>query len=1247
MGKGIAFTIDAILALLIVLALIPIVALLTSRSPAPQTSSQYLHLQAEDAIDVLSKTKIRDVRYEPVIASMFNRVPPALTEEDLNSTLLDVLGSLSASQTPQDLGDAANITKALLGGLISAELKWSFIINGSDTIYNSTVMNATNFVSASRKAASGFARNRNSTGFVARAFLENILGKEDNAYFFFGGFVGEGNLTATITDVPINSTINKIYLEVNSESNFLMCLNGNSSNCKLFNVSGGNFSVNNWTILSNDSFISGFTAGGMNNFTFVFPSANITKQYFGGGYLRVTYTTSQLIPYINGTMRYRFPGIDGLVNLYDSFYVPGNITSMNALIRLYSFANYTTLGLIGNTTFLNHTGNNQTESITINNANFTALFAANGITYVDLSQNTMPLRFLTGANITGGKLNGTVDVVLITDVSGSMAWQMDSGSSGNNIVDCNNPAVYSDPNTNRISVARCLDKDFINAILGGNTSACGGGTPLLGNRVAIVNFSTSAVHNTSLQNGGTANLTYLTNMINGYVPSGSTCVSCAINRAWEILKTQSSPARQKYVIVMTDGQTNQRSIPTTTCSVINGVAASNTGGYSSMVVQNNGNVSRRTGNYWGFQGTLTTQHINAISMLNSTYAFAAANAGEIYFWNGNSWALSQDVGGSNLNALDMWNDTFGFAVGANGEIYGWNGANWAVFNDTGTQTWYSVTIANGSWAFAGTTSGQIWAWKGLKSNWEQHVDLGGQVIYSLDGWNSTLALAGTDADEIYRWNGGNNWFRERASSTPDIRGISFANSTLAFASTSTGRIYRWIPTPPINTTTAYTLPNTNDPLKAIAILNSSEGYAVGGTGRIVMWNGNSWIVTAFLAQDFEGNTSGTSNSCGTDGSYENCANFFNQSYASMNAMYSADRIFKSFSNVTIDSVGFGPLASCLNANQTLEAIAEAGNGTFYTSTNASELRNIYCQIALNINTKTTATQEITFSGNLTRATLYPESYIEFQYTPAVPAPEYKVIQVTSETDTFPGCNGSFFIPPSNIANPIVDAKMTSYSGNYWTSGAYVNSSATSGFKNVFNLTSFNLLYTDMGDPFHVYLPVSLLKTDEFNYVKDELGLNKTFTSQNCSTFNRVIYTSRLKASTSYGNIYPNLKGKNVTIYYDNNHDGIEDGSTNVAFGADLPLCTPSLTSNCFDPAPVDVASLLSCSDPNGDAMDCAILTLLIQLNYFTIPSNSGNAGESTNPIDIIIGGEVNAQANVLQLVPNAWGPVDMTISVWV
>src|SRR3989344_1963580 len=132
--------------------------------------------------------------------------------------------------------------------------------------------------------------------------------------------------------------------------------------------------------------------------------------------------------------------------------------------------------------------------------------------YSELGQTTTPIRFgLENAsfNITG---NGEIDVILITDVSGSMDWRLNNDNTGI-ARNCTNP-LLTDPSTKRISLAKCIDKDFVATILNGSTNS----------RIALVSFANAADSYTSL----TRNQALLNTTIDNYIASGSTCISCAI-----------------------------------------------------------------------------------------------------------------------------------------------------------------------------------------------------------------------------------------------------------------------------------------------------------------------------------------------------------------------------------------------------------------------------------------------------------------------------------------------------------------------------------------------------------------------------------------------------------------------------------------------------------------------------------------------------------------------------------------------
>ena len=116
-------------------------------------------------------------------------------------------------------------------------------------------------------------------------------------------------------------------------------------------------------------------------------------------------------------------------------------------------------------------------------------------------------------------------------------------------------------------------------------------------------------------------------------------------------------------------------------------------------------------------------------------------------------------------------------------------------------------------------------------------------------------------------------------------------------------------------------------------------------------------------------------------------------------------------------------------------------------------------------------------------------------------------------------------------------------------------------------------------------------------------------------------------------MFPDNIGRNVTVYYDTDHDGISENFSYVTYGENLPN---------FDPTPVLVTDL----EPDNYALDDAFIRLLDLLNFIVPPGNSGLSGTATNPIDIAISGSVGIQATSSGEVPYMWGPAEMGVMVW-
>ncbi|MFH1447836.1 MAG: VWA domain-containing protein [Candidatus Micrarchaeota archaeon] len=1203
--KGIFFTIDAVFALLALLSIVSLFTLVSVESVSSELMHETLHFQTGDMIGLMAKVKLIDLWDQQLVRDLY--YSGFLNDEDLNNTLLEVEGALWSLNESNNSEAATNLTTMLFGNLVSDNVDWAFIID-NEVFYNTTVLDyKSRMVAVSRRLVSGYMKSQPHVGYAARAFLSNILGKQSSSYLFFGGFVGQGNITAVIGDIPPDANVSYIYMEMNIGTNFTLYINNEF--CGVFNKSGGNFSVNSWNV-DYPWCLGNLSLGNATNFTLNFIGDELIDQYIGGGYIRVVYDTSEFGDITSGVERYYFPGIDGIINLYDSFYVPGNITNISGYLKFYN--NYSTELIMGNQTVFGNNGTDAIQEIYLDDANFTLL------DYIDLSQVTVPLRLRAAANITGGTL-GNADVVLITDVSGSMNWRVGysdttAGQTWGN--DCSNTNMYTSPETQRLALARCLDKQFIDIVMNGS-----------GNQIALVSFSNQVQNWTDLTN----NEAYLNSTVDTYSAVGGTCICCAINKAREILAAQSSIDRLKFIIVMSDGIAGYRCHNVGSCywwdgevsptgSSLYGVSFINdTHGFAVGTRVGGGRIVEWDGTTWSILLNIGTT-LRGVHMYSETLGFAVGDAGLIMKWDGTSWANDPSPVGSRLRSAFIVNDSLAYAVGDSGRVLTWDGTNW-VLTDTFAGTLYSVAFnENRTQGFIVGSGGQIYNW--TDPGWAAQVSPTAQDLRDVafvnrtDYWAYAVGYNGA----IIRWNG-TGWSSDTSPTGRDLFTNAFINETLGYALGENGRIVKW------NSTdwtidyspTSYTLYGSEK-------VNDALAFAVGSSGRILKWTPPLWNGT---------NTVG-SQCCG--GGSGDCDNPECES-AMMNAIWSSSYVNQTIDNVTVDSIGFGPISSCENANFTLRGIAEAGNGTYFVSDNATELQLIYEQLGLRILISATITQEINVTGTI-ETTLFPESYLQFNFNTTIPPLGYKEISIIQETNPFDNCTGNFTIP--EWFTPY-DARVTSYSAEYWTHNVSVMSSSTGGiWQNVYNLSVYTTPYDMLGDPFNIRFPAALLTKNETNFVDVRTGLEPENDTAECSTGNRVIYKARFPASVPFSSILPYAEGRNLTVYYDLDGDGVPDGSQNVVLAYGLEGIP-------FDPILREVDEL----DITTNAIDDAFIRLLDYINFNDqrnpAPGCVGDerSGSTCNPVDLELSPYIVFRISSVTEVPYLWGPIDMGIITWI
>ena len=117
--------------------------------------------------------------------------------------------------------------------------------------------------------------------------------------------------------------------------------------------------------------------------------------------LRIVFGSS-FVPLSNG--KKSFPGIDGLINIYDSFYVPSTVSEME--VSLHYNSSYDIFMSIGNKTVYQGNSSNQEATITLGNSYLSGI-----IDYASLKNKTIPVRI--------GFVNAsyTYNITLPSDVS--------------------------------------------------------------------------------------------------------------------------------------------------------------------------------------------------------------------------------------------------------------------------------------------------------------------------------------------------------------------------------------------------------------------------------------------------------------------------------------------------------------------------------------------------------------------------------------------------------------------------------------------------------------------------------------------------------------------------------------------------------------------------------------------------------------------------------------------------------------
>ncbi|MBW2965905.1 VWA domain-containing protein, partial [Candidatus Woesearchaeota archaeon] len=541
MKKGIFFTIDALLAASVLLMGIIIL------SSAYINKQQAIHLNylSQDIINSLNNLKINELNNSYVDELIANG-----NITDINNSILQQVGEFWAFEK---FDIARSFIDNITYNLLPERLGFGIWVS-NDLIYTKNKSSYSSRASA-RTMISGYERKKPIDGTSSRAYLESIREKKTAAYAYFGGFVGQGNISKQLEFIPSDAVIVSSFIELDAGNDFDLYINENF--CSSFTPILNNMSSTRWNISSCNNL---FLNNTRNNISLYF-SGDLNKSYAAGGYVKVEYRTQEFIQNKTpGIEYYYFPGIRGIINLYSSFDIPGTLNSIDIYLHFYN--NGTTYLNIGNETMFTGAGSSSDQIVNLTNIS------------LELDPQTIPIRMgvniSEAINITSGEPS---DSVLVTDVSGSMddcgeyaeteicqyeccgfwffgCWwwftrdcPYTGSCSGDECGTCASGRTRNHQVLNgttcintKMELAKEADLEFIDVVLN-----------LTGNKVGLVSYDSSVDSVEPI----TDIKINLENEINSYSAGGGTCICCGINRAKNMLVSSSN---NKFMVVMSDGQ---------------------------------------------------------------------------------------------------------------------------------------------------------------------------------------------------------------------------------------------------------------------------------------------------------------------------------------------------------------------------------------------------------------------------------------------------------------------------------------------------------------------------------------------------------------------------------------------------------------------------------------------------------------------------------------------------------------------
>jgi hypothetical protein len=1021
----------------------------------------------------------------------------------MSEDVLDVLnkeGSLddiATSWAEGDLENASDLSLYYFERMVPEGMGYMLTIDdqhicNSTRNENRTLESESIAMTHSTRLLVGFGRDLPVLGYVAEATLSAISSMRKSSYAFFGGFEGNGNITKIIV-LPPDADILGGYIEVDAIQPFNIYVNGGW--CKLFDALPDNMTAENETL-------DGCFTAGENRIDLNFTEGDISTHYIGGGYIRIDYETNETdTGYDYG--RYDFPGIDGIINVYSSFYVPGySLSSMDAYLHYYNnMTNASVYLTIADTTVSlgNATGE---RKITLTQADN---FSAAGLDLSTLERHTTPLRLGTNiSNITETITTQVpVDVVLTTDRSFSM-WNEDCMEGDWETLYSSLGGIGTISDSQRYCPARC----FYSYIIGFDRPChfdpgCG----------------RSTVGDCGFCRGGCW-ASYGCDCAYGYL---TPCYQCS-NTYFDTFEVNIPAGEEDSGVIAFDA---------TNCP------------YISPAIP----ISEFETWAPGYYSPVNADYLCYI------YAYSTPRRRYYYFGvNGTS-----DADRTSPTPADQCS------------LYTCSSDDWTVR----------------------TSSCHFYGLHGCDKDYVRT-----HRIYEPDGLPEMSDLAFTCGQVVQKCELTRIGLAKRLDRMFVNQVLNYSDATVGLVSYAT------------DIRNSKGLSKDNE-----SLIDQVNDYKASGETCICC--AIEKAIEIFEEEDDPSHKRYLL--LMSDGEANVECPVANTGDAADDAIELAREAHDDY-GITIHTVGFDSSVG----KGTLEEIAQVGGGEYYEGNTVSELEDIYEDIAETIVASAThVAQTIVVGGDVSmNNTLYPDSHINLSFS-SIAALREGEIAVTLETAPFGNSltNGSFKVPNGTR---IIDAKVTSYSGAYWTDRLYVKNATDTFFREAYLLSDYAGTYESFGDPYTVNIQLDKLSAG-LNFVNISAGIDRD-NSVGGSGYDRAIYTIAVKAHVGYGTPKKSYgEGCNWTVQF---YDGTKANVMVPSYYMGSKTC--NYTPGTFDKGQYD----------NSSAIDDAVYRLFTALDIYSGEDPNGELDVKFDPEDIAI------ESTITGGVRSLWGPARVKLILW-